>query len=207
MNNQLATTKRRDNGDTPFGDWIRCHPALTSRSGYDLEDWDRVHTRQYFWHQYMHAELMLIEEKQFNREMTDPQKDTLGVISQALRKSFSDPGFRVKRLYSGRPTQYTYFGYHLIQFERTSPKDGGIRIDRIPVTEQELLCFLQFDRRFMEERLRFTPQMVPVSEHPVYLLPKPKQRPRKSDHSDVPTLFNTTPVQQQSIEWEGTWNS
>ena len=196
------TTKRRDGGDTPFSAWIRDQPGLDAkRDGYDLEDCDRLHAR-YFWHQYMQAYLMFLEEKQYNREPSFAQRDTLSVINQALWHSFRDSTFKVRRLNVSRPTEYTYFGYHLIQFEKTSPADGGIRIDHIRVTEQEVLRFLQFDRRFMEERLHFTPQTISISEQ-LASCPqaKPKRRGRKRDYSVIPTLFNPAPIEQQVLDW------
>lgn len=190
------TIPRRDGGDTPFSAWIRSQPELDSRLGYDLEDFDRLHSRLYTLHQFLHGELMLIEEKQYNAEQSFAQIDTMSVLSQALRQGFSDPALILKRRISTRPTKITYFGYHLIQFEKSGPKDGYIRIGGIRVTEQELLRFLQFDRQFMQERLRFNPQTITLSELAAY---RPSQRVKRRNHSIVPTLFNPTPIQQQKI--------
>lgn len=194
------TIERRDNGDTPFGNWIRTRRELDSRDGYDLEDYDRIHSRLYTWHQFIHGELMLIEEKEYNRCQSFAQFDTMSVLSQALRQGFSDPSLRLKRKNPIRPTKIIYFGYHLIQFEKTCPKDGGILIGGIRVTEQELLCFLQFDRRFMEERLHFKPQMIPISEQYCASVTH-KRRSRKDDIRlyNGATLYDQTPMQQQDL--------
>jgi|SRR5579859_503912 len=192
-----GTTPRRDGGDTPGGDWIRRQPELSSNRGYDLEDIDYVHTRMYYWHQYLHGELMIIEEKQFNRDATKAQKDTFGIVNQALTNSFADPKFRVKRKFPGRTNTYTYFGYHLVQYEKTSPLDGEIRIDYTVVTPQEYLLFLQFDRAFLAERLHFDPLTVPIHEQ--FHLDRLKRKSRKSVYPVVPTLFD--PTHQQSL-WE-----
>lgn len=194
------TVRRRDDGDTPLGDWIRSQPELDSRLGYDLEDWDRIYTRQYFWHQFMHGHIMLVEEKQYDREMTFAQVDTLGIIHQAIQHSFRNPSFRIKRKNPTRPTKIAYYGYNLIQFERTSPTDGIIRVNKIKITEQELLRFFQFDKDFMKERLNITPQTISTDEQTLYhLLPKTKHTTHKNHYDNVPTLFNPTPTQQQSL--------
>lgn len=195
------TIERRDGGDSPFSAWIRAHDKeLDSRLGYDLEDYDRIHSRLYTWHQFIHGELMLIEEKTYNRNPPFAQFDTMSVLSQALRQGFNDPSLRLKRRNPIRPTKIIYFGYHLIQFEKTSPTDGAIYIDGVQVTEQELLRFLQFDRCFMEERLHFTPQMVPISEQYCPLIPS-KRYSRKDDIRlyDGVTLFDQTPMTQKDL--------
>lgn len=195
----MSTTPRRDGGDTPFGAWIRNQPGLNSRSGYDVEDIDRVHEKLYCLNQYMLGYLMLIEEKQYNKDPTTAQKDTLGVISQALRKGFSDDTFRVRRVFPKRPGKYIYFGYFLIQFEKTSPTDGGIHINYKPATEQELLCLLQFDKETGSRFSNFKPLEVPLES---YILPKTKRHSLKNKYAGIPTLLDMNPPQQQ-ILWTG----
>lgn len=188
------TERRRDGGDTPFGAWIRSKSKLNSRHGYDVEDIDRIHTRQYIYHQYLRGQIMLLEEKQHNRSLTQPQRDTMSVLNQALKHGFSDPNFRCRRLFEGRPDKYTYFGYHHIRFENTSPTDGRIFIDdHFLVTEEELLCFMQFDERFITERLKCPPLMVDV-------MPQPKRKSlKKKDCLGIPTLFDSNPMQQYGL--------
>ena len=186
------TVERRDKGDTPASAWIRSQPELDSRKGYDLENIDHIQSI-YLWNQFYQAKLMLIEEKCYYRDATPAQKDTFGVFNQACRYAFGDPEFRVKRHFPNRPDKYTYYGYHLVQFECTSPLDGGIRIDYKQVTEEEYLRFLQFDPHIIEEKLRFYPLMVSVDDY----FPKPRRRVRKSNLPTVATLFN--PISQQEL--------
>lgn len=136
-----ATKKRRDDCDTPFGAWLRHHPALRSCYGYDAENQD------YWWHDYRAGYLMLLEEKRFNAPQSFAQRDTFSVVDQLLRFACSHPDCNVKREIENRPTKIRYFGSHLIQFERNSPEDGGIRIDGIPISAKAFLRFLQFDER------------------------------------------------------------
>lgn len=87
---------------------------------------------------------MLLEEKCFRAVSSYAQRDTHGIINQALAFAFNHPDFCLKRLSSRRPVKIMYHGYHVIQFERTSPEDGRIYIDGEEVTIEQLLSFLQF---------------------------------------------------------------
>lgn len=192
----MSTTPRRDNGDTPFGAWIRSQPSLDSKSGYDVEDIDRVHEKLYCLNQYILGYLMLIEEKQYNKAPTAAQLDTIGILSQGLKKGFSDPDFKVKRRFAGRTEKYTYFGYFLIQFEKKSPTDGSIRINHKSATEQELLRLLQFDKETVSHFGSIKPLEVPLEQ---YIPPKPKRHSHKNAYAGIPTLFNNYPLQQQAL--------
>ncbi len=127
------TRERVIEGDTPFGEWLRSHPALDSRRGYDIQNLD------YAYHHFLRGNLMLLEEKQNRGTSSYAQQDTHGIINQALAFAFNHPAFTLKRLSAKRPARITYHGYHLIQFERTSPRDGRIWIDGIEVTEEQLV--------------------------------------------------------------------
>jgi hypothetical protein len=118
---------------------MRHQPEIDSkRYRLDCEDMD------YVWFDYQHGNLMLLEEKQYDASPTSAQLGTFGVIDQALRHAFTDPSFRVVRQFANRPQQISYYGYHLIQFEHTSPDDGVVRIDGRAVSRRQLIRFLRF---------------------------------------------------------------
>ncbi|MHA2264521.1 MAG: hypothetical protein ACXAEN_19170 [Candidatus Thorarchaeota archaeon] len=135
-------TRRRNFGeDTPYKSWLRNHEErngvrLGSGDGFDLNDVDIV------WFDYVRGYLMLIEEKSHDAEMTMAQKDTFGVLDQALKFAF--PRMDFERQIPGRKVELVYFGYYVVQFENTSPDDGGIRINGQEVTEVQLSQFHQF---------------------------------------------------------------
>lgn len=130
------TTTRRDNEDTPFGAWLRSQPILDSGYGYDAQNAD------YFWHNYKTGQLMFIEEKRHKAVRSFSQKDTHGIVNRGLERGFrSGPG----EIKNKRGETIEYCGYHVIQFENTSPDDGNIYIDGGLVTVDQLLLFLQFE--------------------------------------------------------------
>ncbi len=141
-----STTTRRDGNDTALGAWIRSQPELDSRRyGYDLEDIDRIQSRQYFWHNYFYGYLALIEEKSFMRKRTFAQEDTQSVVDQMLRFASSHPACKIKRLNPNRPVKIRYCGYYFIQFEHNGPEDGRIYLNHQLITPEDLLRFLKFE--------------------------------------------------------------
>ncbi len=139
MRNTSNTRSRGDNGDTPFGKWLRTHPELDSRiTGLDVENID------YTLFLYIRGYLRLIEEKmKYDNFSTLAQRDTHGVLDQICQFACSHPDFTAKRAIAGRVEKITYGGYHLVQFEKTNPDDGGVRLNGMPVTKEQFLLFLQ----------------------------------------------------------------
>ena len=152
------TRERRFGEDTPFGAWLRGHPELRSRDGYDIENLD------YILHHFLGGNLMLLEEKRNYGRQSYAQQDTHSLIHQALMCVCSLPSFSFKRMNSRRPTKITYWGYYVICFEHDNPEDGGIRINGIPVTKDELLLFLKFDQGFHKEFKRRVNEYDPFEE-------------------------------------------
>jgi hypothetical protein len=73
---------------------------------------------------------MLIEEKRFMGTMQYWQKKTFDLIIQQCKK---DPNF---------------CGFHVIQFEKTSPDDGKIFLDSKEINKIDLIKFLRFEKIF-----------------------------------------------------------
>jgi hypothetical protein len=69
---------------------------------------------------------MLIEEKRYMGDCRFPQKTQFKKLLKNIRKS------------------ELFKGFHLVQFENTSPDDGKIFLDRKEITKEQLIKFLQF---------------------------------------------------------------
>ena len=132
------TRLRNDGNDTPFGRWLRNHPSLDSRDGYDAQNID------YVWHHYRDGKIMLIEEKTYHATSSKAQKDTHSIMHQALRYACTHMEFTRPHAAPNRPTRIQFYGYHIITFEQTHPQDGAIFLNDERITESELLAFLQF---------------------------------------------------------------
>ncbi len=113
------TTSRRDGNGTEFGLWLRRQPEIDSRQGFVASDVD------YIWKNYTTNEWMIIEEKRYCRDISDCQKDLLVTLHKAAQADVN------------------YKGIHLLVFEKTSPDDGRIWLDRQEISRSELIYFLQ----------------------------------------------------------------
>ena len=113
------TRKRNDSHSTEFGLWIREQATLDSRLGFVATNLD------YMWSNYKTGQRMFIEEKRYRADLTFPQ-----------RKQF-------KQLDADCAGSPGYCGFHLLQFEKTTPDDGRIWLDWNEITTEELLTFLR----------------------------------------------------------------
>lgn len=151
------TIIRRDNADTPFGDWIRAHPGLDSiRERLCITDSD------YWIHRYRsHTDkvgeravdsIMLVEVKTNMRDVPFAQRDTLSLVNQLLRKACVGPGGRRKHVttkgtHAGEVRRVRCYGVHLLQLSGTRPDNSEtILWDRLYLTEDLLVEILRFDR-------------------------------------------------------------
>lgn len=114
------TAKRRDNHSTEFGLWLREQEDIDSKIGFIAQNID------YAWRNYKTGEWMFIEEKRKMSEPSFSQKETFKKINKVC---CSDPDYK---------------GFHLLQFENTSPDDGGTYLDGRKITKDQLIEFLQF---------------------------------------------------------------
>lgn len=131
---------RKDDGGTPFTNWVKRQPGLESNVavGYVCTDVDLI------WYNYNLAKLMLLEEKRQMHEIDPSQEATESILDQALNFALNHTDLTFYSLRKPIPPKIMYCGYHLIQFEHTGPEDGDIYIDGTKVTKQQLILFLQF---------------------------------------------------------------
>ena len=123
--------------DTPYIAWLRKQPALDSKFGYDREDVDIV------WFRYDTGDIMIMEEKALSSWPTSAQRDTHGIIHQALE--YSCQRIEFERMSLNRPRHLTNWGYHVIRLENFSPEDGRVFIDHARVEPEDLIKFHQFE--------------------------------------------------------------
>ena len=114
------TRKRNDSHSTEFGLWLREQPAIDSRIGYITSNID------YVWHNFKTGEWMLIEEKRYCAKVGFPQSVLFKLVHHACK------------------WQEKYRGFHLLVFEKTSPEDGKVWLDKKEISKGELIKFLSF---------------------------------------------------------------
>lgn len=114
------TIRRFDKHSTQFGLWLREQSEIDSALGYVTTNID------YFWKNYKTGKFMLIEEK---RHMSKPKPYQHKIFEQ-LHQAFNK--------------DINYCGFHLLQFENTSPEDGKIYLDNKEVSKDDLIRFLAF---------------------------------------------------------------
>ena len=114
------TRKRNDSHSTEFGLWLREQHLISSKVGFVATNLDFV------WNNYKTGEWMLLEEKRYMSDVTWSQKKIY------------------KLLFSNIEKNKTFKGIHLVQFEKTSPEDGGIWLNRKRITGHDFMLFLMF---------------------------------------------------------------
>lgn len=114
------TKKRYDNHSTEFGLWLREQPEIDSKNGYLATNID------FMWSNYNTGEWMLIEEKRYMAEPREWQRKLFTILNFVCEL---DPKYK---------------GFHYIKFERTSPEDGKMYLDKKEVSRDELIEFLRF---------------------------------------------------------------
>lgn len=116
------TRPRNDGHSTEFGLWLRCQDEISSSRGYIATNLD------FIWSNYKSGLWMLIEEKRFNSQMRWSQERQFQLIDFACR-------FHPK-----------YRGFHLVVFEKSSPDDGRIWLDKHEISRRQLMEFLAFNK-------------------------------------------------------------
>lgn len=115
------TAPRKDSHSTEFGLWLRKQPEIDSDKGYLAMNID------YLWCNYKSGAWMLIEEKRYMSTIKRWQNQLFGLIDKCAQN------------------HPRYKGFHIIQFENTSPDDGKIVLDSKEITKEQLIKFLSFE--------------------------------------------------------------
>ena len=115
------TAKRRDSHSTEFGLWLREKKEIDSSLGYIATNID------YLWCNYKTGQWMLLEEKRHGSKCKRWQKDLF------------------KKIHKVAKSDESYYGFHAIYFQNTSPEDGYIFFDEININKEMLIKILQFD--------------------------------------------------------------
>ena len=117
---QTNTRQRNDNNGTQFETWRRRQPHLDSGLGYLATDVD------FIWRNYKTKQFMFVEEKCKMSTMTGSQYQTFKLLDEHM---------------SSHPD---YMGFHLLQFENTSPEDGKIYWNKEHISLDRLNQILTF---------------------------------------------------------------
>ena len=115
------TRPRYDKHSTEFGLWLRKQREIDSRYGFVASNLD------YIWQNYKTKQWMLIEEKRY---LSNPTWSQMRLFEFLIEKIKYDPKF---------------YGFFLIQFERSSPDDGNVYINYKQITKKILIEFLKFE--------------------------------------------------------------
>ncbi len=123
---------------TPFGRWLREQQRLDSkRIGLSIQNLDYI-IHRYSWPS-VHA-MMLIEEKRYMALSPFAQKDTHRLINSALWHADNKPVANSR----GQVRLFRYCGYHVLTFENTTPDDGRMWWDDMPIAVSDLFSLLSF---------------------------------------------------------------
>lgn len=115
------TRQRNDSHSTEFGIWLRKQRQIDQKLGYLTTNLD------YIWGNYNKQKWMLIEEKRYGNPLRQAQKDMFELVDECCK------------------TDSRYKGFHVLQFENTSPEDGRIIWDGNEISKQQLLRLLTFE--------------------------------------------------------------
>lgn len=116
------TMQRNDNHSTEFGLWLRQQREIDSSLGFVCTNID------FMWRDSMKGDKwLLIEEKRFGFSPRPWQMICFRILENA---ALNDQKF---------------YGFHLLQFERTSPSDGWMKLNGKEICPAELFKLLRFE--------------------------------------------------------------
>lgn len=115
------TQQCRDGTGTEFSQWLRRKQEIDSSLGYVATNLD------YIWFNHNKDRYMAIEEKRYMHDLKPYQARVFRKIDKVLK---NDPHYQ---------------GFHLVQFEETSPSDGEIHVDKEFIDYENFLKFLCFE--------------------------------------------------------------
>jgi hypothetical protein len=133
---------------------MRNNKALDAQTGIVRTDTDHTILRYRTFGSRDFQLLMDIEVKEYGAAPDAAQADILNFKHQlAMRRGKNKHGtstvltHKLKSRLSGKHVNVRYFGYHLLQFEKTNPLDSAwIKWNRQSVSEGQLTAILAFDR-------------------------------------------------------------
>ena len=114
--------------------WLRDQPRIASSYGFVATNID------YVWQNYKTHDWIFIEEKRYMSDLSFSQEEIMGMINNKINDNF-------------------YLGMYLVVFEKTSPEDGKIFIEKIGIrrkkyelTKEGFFMFLEFDSFFFADK-------------------------------------------------------
>lgn len=141
--------------ETGFGRWMRHHPELQPSTAHIVRtDTDHSILRYMTYVQGVKTRefqlIMDVEVKEWGKEPDRAQADILNFKHQlVINKSRNRYGAKTDNTYqlrssaAGRKVKVRYLGFHLLQFEKTSPIDSRwIKWDRKEITVETLVGLL-----------------------------------------------------------------
>lgn len=176
------TRIRRDANDTPFSDWLRCHPELHSvKRAFTANDLDyvvhayrtpcdRLGTRQV-------QHIMILEVKSMGADMTDAQRDTFDILDQILRNTVNSPrkkadgipARKCRSLIANGNVTVRIYGCHKLQMSGSRPDSSRWLVwDKRQIDEPTLLKLLRFELH--------PDTLAPLSDRRHHALSKPRDR-------------------------------
>ncbi len=131
-----------DGSGTEFSHWFRKNSGIYPSTRHDLSSSCNnpcstplftVHNLDYILRCYQGKKAgwwMLIEEKRYSSDMRYAQKEAFKLVEAAclLDKKFK--------------------GFHLVQFENTTPDDGKIWVDGVQISRDEFIRFIRFESSY-----------------------------------------------------------
>lgn len=109
-----------------FSGWIRSN--LTGEKGYTVFDIDFVHR------DYRRKLLQIVEVKVLKGKLTYMQERVIPEITSIFQAGIA----------AGKPEAgWRWMGYHVVQFENTSPENGRIEWDGKEITQEKLIELLE----------------------------------------------------------------
>jgi hypothetical protein len=151
----MTTQLKQDGFGTPFGVWLRKQPEIDSRQ-FNLS----IQNLDYIIHRYQglpYQAIMLVEEKRYMGSVSFAQRDTHGLLDQALRIANSQYVVNARN----KRVQLRYFGYFVLQFENETPDDGKIYWQHKEISRGDLLKLLKFEHE-SQKRIIAVPPTFPV---------------------------------------------
>jgi len=150
--------------ETSLGRWLRAQPRLRSEDGINIYDADCSVERRIV-HRYKDGNsreaqcYMEVEVKEYGAEPTAAQRSTFQILSDYLKNTVcnihssrgasQDRSGKFRKIYDrefDRHVWVRHYGWHLLQFERTSPEDSAwIKWDKILITSEQLVGLFAFD--------------------------------------------------------------